>query len=242
MITKLVNASRGLILAFRYVRTFDISLFKGKRVAIVGPADSAYKEKNGEWLDSFDYVVRMNKAPLLLEKEKNLPYIGTRCDVLFHNFFENNESGGGKLDMALYEEIGITYVINPRNTFAGLRRSFNFYKKYLEPYTTYTLPRKFYRDIAKTQGEYHPTMGLSALMTLLRSDFSELYITGFTFFRTPFGEGYRDQMKDPVTYIKKAGVHDIDLEFSTFLAELKKQQHKNIIMDEDLENIVKEAT
>ena len=96
------------------------------------------------------------------------------------------------------------------------------------------------KSIAETQGEYHPTMGLSALMTVLRSDFSELYITGFTFFRTPFGEGYRDQMKDPVSYIKKAGVHDIELEFKTFLNELARQKNKHIIMDDMLEQIVSE--
>lgn len=71
----------------RAVVPFDESWFKGKRVAIIGGADSAYKEKLGEYIDSFDVVVRINNGVRVIEKYKD--YIGHRTNFLFHSLYDN---------------------------------------------------------------------------------------------------------------------------------------------------------
>ncbi len=150
-------------------------------------------------------------------------------------------SGGGKLDTDMFDRQKVKFLINPRNNFKGLRNSFNFYKKYNKAYTTYTLPSKFYRKINDMVGSFKPTIGFTTLATLIQTDFKELYITGFTFYKTPFGPGYRDELNttEKITnYIAETGVHDIELEFAQFKNLIKNAKGKNIKMDGQLEKIL----
>src|SRR5688572_1993232 len=193
---KIFNAFQGLRLQLRYAKKFDLNLFDGKRIAIVGAASSAYNTNKGDYINAFDYVVRINKAPLLLKEGKGIKDIGSKTDILFHSFFENDFSGGGVLDFQLYDKLGIRYVINPIPTFFGHRGIFNFYKKYLLKRTVYILPAEPHAVIEKRFGRFRPTTGFCALHAVLESNFSELFITGFTFFKTAYADGYRDSMKE----------------------------------------------
>jgi hypothetical protein len=75
-----------------------------------------------------------------------------------------------------------------------------------------------------------------------RANFRELYVTGFTFYRTPFGSGYRDNIQDPEkarAFILEQGYHNIDLEFAAF-KDLFRSTKKNIVLDDTLAAIIKE--
>jgi hypothetical protein len=75
----------------------------------------------------------------------------------------------------------------------------------------------------------------------LKSPFKEVYITGFTFFKTPYGKGYRDDLVDMEAnkrHIKAQGIHDPDIEFREFLIMLEKNKGKSIILDDTLRAIV----
>src|SRR5688572_8915743 len=85
---KLYNALVGFLLMMRYTREFDQNVLKNKRVAIVGPASSAYQTNRGEFIDSFDFVIRINKSPLVVKDGKFKADIGSKTDILFHSFFE----------------------------------------------------------------------------------------------------------------------------------------------------------
>jgi hypothetical protein len=240
-IKKITRSITGLWLMTRHVKVFNKSLLTGKRIAIVGPATSTKNTGSGQYIDEFDYVVRINKAPLLILNGKGKEDIGTRTDILFHSFFENDFSGGGPLDFDLYDRLGIKYVINPIPTYFGHRVTFNFYKKYLLPRNVYTLPRQPYNDMARRLGKYRATTGLCALKYLMESEFSELFITGFTFFKTGYADGYRDQMKEvekTQKYISQMKIHNPDLEFEEFKNILVRNQEKKIIMDSTLQKIL----
>tara|TARA_R110002020_G_scaffold47937_2_gene137039 strand:+ start:97911 stop:98648 length:738 start_codon:yes stop_codon:yes gene_type:complete len=218
-LNKVLNNLRGVGLLALHFRTFDFSLLKGKRVAIVGPADSAYSTGLGDYIDGFDFVVRVNRAPYIVATGKFKADIGTRTDILFHSFHENDESGGGILDFDMYKKQSLKYLINPRNNRAGIQMTLNFYKKYHQSQKVFTLPKKLHQLVCEPLGEFRPTIGYLALMSLLHSQFSELYITGFTFYKTDFGAGYRDHIKTKEAakdFIKKVGVHDINMEFYGF--------------------------
>ena len=92
---KTAKAFIGFGLLFFKVKIFrkDI-IFNNKRIAIVGPASSALENENGFLIDGFDYVVRINKA-LITWNTENEKFLGTRTDILFHNFHENFDRGGG---------------------------------------------------------------------------------------------------------------------------------------------------
>ncbi len=242
-LTKVYRALYGFILMLRFTKRFDKDILAKKRIAIVGPASSAYNTKQGEFIDDFDYIVRINKAPHLVDTQKWVADIGSRTDILFHSFFENEESGGGKLDLTLYDRQGIKYIINPIAAYPGYRVTFNFYKKYLANRIVYSLNRNWYKEVVTSLGGFRPTIGFCGLTSILETDFSELYITGFTFYKTPFGEGYRDHMKDAdqaLRYIKEAGIHDPEKEFEVFCNVFRRNRKKNIVLDDTLKSILEQ--
>jgi len=217
-------------------------VFKGKRVAVIGAADSAFEKENGEYIDSFDIIVRLNKAPYSWSPEK-AKFIGSRTDVLFHSFYENTDSGGGPIDFELYEQQGIQFIVNPNNNIKGFRTHLNYYKRNLNNNFTYLLARSFSEKITKNFGKWIPTVGFSALHTVLNSKCKEVYITGFTFFKTPYAVDYRNQltsMEANQKHIKNQGLHKPDLELAQFIKQTG--SHKNsdikIILDSALTNIV----
>jgi len=241
MLTRYYNAFRGFLLLLRNTRRFDTNILTGKRIAIVGPASSAYQTNRGKYIDGFDYVIRINKSPLLLKDGKYEADIGKRLDILFHSFFENDFSGGGPLDFELYDALGVEYVINPIPTFFGKRVTFNFYKKYLQPRVVYGLAPEPYAEAVKAFGRFRPTTGFCALKMALEAEFSELFITGFTFFKTAYGSGYRDALKDVETnkkYINDSNIHNPDIEYEQFKVILAANRHKRITTDIQLKQIL----
>ncbi len=218
-------------------------VFKGKRVAVIGAADSAFEKENGSYINSFDIIVRVNKAPHSWSPEK-AKFIGNRTDVLFHSFYENTDSGGGPIDFELYGRQGIKFIVNPNHNIKGLRTHLNYFKRNLNNKITYFLPRRFCAKMTVNFGKIIPTVGYSALYTVLNSNCKEVFITGFTFFKTPYASDYRDHLIDMESnenHIKKQGIHDPDLEFNEFLLELDeiKNKHTLIILDTMLLKIVK---
>lgn len=237
---KAINYIHGLVLLKRNFKALDPKIFQGKRIAIVGPADSAFGTQKGKFIDDFDWVVRVNRSPYLVDSGLHREDIGTRTDVLFHSFYENDESGGGVLDLKMYSKQGLKYLINPRNNRLGFNNTLVFYRKYLKNFPVFTLPKDLHKQIIGGFEVSRPTIGYMALMTLLYTDFQELYITGFTFYRTDFGPGYRDHIRgkeEAKKFIQKMGIHEIELEYKTIAEEIAKST-KKIHLDPVLQRIL----
>jgi hypothetical protein len=68
-----------------------------------------------------------------------------------------------------------------------------------------------------------------------------VFITGFTFFKTPYADGYRDNIRDinaNKNHILNQGFHNPDLEYDNFLKLLQETPNKNIIVDKKLYDIL----
>lgn len=243
MVVKIYKAFLGLLIMPFRIRIFSPDrIFRNKRIAIVGPADSAYERENGTFIDGFDYVIRLNKALVTWENE-NEKYIGRRTDILFHSFFENMDSGGaGALDWKVFQNFGVQYLIQPRFDKKGWRLMFNYFKKYLNTENfIYVLSHAYYQKIISLFDKHHPTRGFYALYSALTSPCAEVFITGFTFFKTPYAKGYRDNIRDVDAnkeHILKQGFHDTALEYANFLKLLQKASTINIIVDNKLYDIL----
>ena len=241
MIKKVLKAGIGIILYAFYAKKFKLKLLKDKTIAVVGPADSALHTGLGTVIDNYDIVVRFNKAPYQLNEGMHKEDIGSRLDILFHNFLENEKTGGGRLDFELYKKLGIAYVVNPIPTYFGRRLVYNFYKKYLIKENIYIAEKSAYEDNIEKFGKYRPTTGFAGLNFILNSDFRSLHITGFTFFKTAYGDGYRDHLKNPEInkkHIKTENAHDPDIEYNQFVELLKLKSDKEITTDKKLSEIL----
>lgn len=214
--------------------------FKNKKVAIVGAADSAFEEKKGNYIDSFDIVIRINKAPHSWNKEK-AEYIGKKFTYLFHSYYENHYSGGGPMDWQLYKDLGIKKVINPDHSSKGYNTHLNYYKRHLQCRNTYLLARKNYLAIKNHLNGYSPTVGYAALHSVLQSECDEVYITGFTFFTTPYAKGYRKELEDPLVnkqHIYDQGIHNPELELKNLKFHLEHSNCKKIHLDNKLQQLL----
>ena len=239
---KIFSSLNALYLSAKGIKTLNYDqLFRDKRVAIVGPADSAFEKQNGEYIDNFDFVIRINKAPSTWKSESE-SYTGTKTDVWFHSFFENEDSGGGTLSPVVLKDREVSILVNPRTTLDAYRRSFYFYRKYGYSIDVYHLPKDLYMALMSNfSSDLKPTIGLTTLYTLLNSKCKELFITGFTFFKTPYAEGYRDHlidMKANENHIKRQGQHDTELEYEIFKVSLKNSLCSKVDMDKKLEEIL----
>lgn len=215
--------------------------FKNKRVAIVGAADSAFAEKNGKFIDEFDIVIRINKAPHAWNKNK-YEFVGSKFTFLFHSFYENNYSGGGPVDWKLFDKLGIKKVVNPNHSISGYLAHLNYYKRHLSHRKTYILPKSTSNFLKKNLVGFIPTIGLSALTAALQANCKEIYITGFTFFKTPYAKDYRKQLEDMEVnnnHIENQGLHDPNLEFEIFKQILVNSPCKHIHFDKELQKLLK---
>lgn len=242
---KLIKGIYAMFLMIFSLKIFNPKReFKNKRIAIIGAADSAFAEKNGALIDAFDIVIRINKAPHSWVPEK-ADYIGSKLTYLFHSFYENNFSGGGTIDWAYFDEMGIEKVINPNHTKKGLHTHLNYFKRHMKFHKTYLLSKESYRVLKKELEGFIPTVGYSALAAVLQSDCQEIFITGFTFFKTPYAKGYRKDLEDPkanLKHIKNQGLHNPDLEFEAFKNALKLSPCRNIQFDKELQRLLKTAS
>jgi len=226
---------------FKYIKEFDPKIeFRNKNIAVIGAADSALKFANESVIENADFVIRINKAPHAWQPEMQ-HFIGKKTDVLFHSFYENPSSGGGEIDYELYKKFGIQKIVNPNNNSSGRKAHLNFYKRHKIPFQTYLLEKNISEEIYNYINGYIPTIGFYALSCALLAETNSVFVTGFSFFKTPYYKGYRNNLQDPDIndkHIQKQGLHNPELEFLAFQKILKSSPSKSIILDEELEKLV----
>jgi hypothetical protein len=154
------------------------SLLRGRRVVIVGPATTICGSGQKERIDSYDLVVRINNQ--WPPQPERIPDIGSRGDILYH-------CCNGKSPVALLETPGFErfrfawYESNCESTgLAALCARNNI------PSACYD---ELQDELIDKLGTV-PNTGLLAIVHLLSSELSELYVTGFSFHATRYYHGY----------------------------------------------------
>ena len=177
---------------------------KDKRVGIVGPSPSLDGSELGEWIDSFDVVVRLNKAfPVKGEQQKD---VGKRTDIHYHSLCTDEFNGGPVRFKELKENNVILTCAYPKLIqpfYMDFVRFFNENQKWGVPYHEYGL--LYYQEIAKMLGT-RPNTGTLAITDLICYDIKELHIIGFTWFK----DGWQKSYKDPKKILGESKSKDIE--------------------------------
>lgn len=216
---------------------------KDKRVVIVGPAPSIINSGQGNLIDSYDIVVRINKAvpvPINLHKD-----IGSRTDILY-NCLKQTADCGGIINMNILHNNGVKCLICPYPPIFPFKKDIekfvlqneNFNKKHNKLMPFRHIDTKYYK-ILEYQMKSRPNSGICAILDLLSFDIKELYITGFTFFKGGYYKQYRPlNEKQVLDRMKKAGNHN-QLEQKRYMKSILLNDNR-VKMDQALLNVLKD--
>lgn len=182
--------------AGKYIDDQLCQTFYGKRVAVIGPANTAMIEKNGKIIDRYDLIIRLNKGYQLIDKVENREYIGSRTDVLFARLDERDCIDPATFDREMLENQELKYLFGFLRTpeFGYYYRTVSFIEKFGAIFNNQLkiLSIDKYKQILNSLSGSKPSVGYIALHTLMESRATEIYITGLTFYLTEYQDGYRD--------------------------------------------------
>lgn len=205
------------------------SLVAEKRVVVVGPSRSIIGSKQGEYVEAFDLVVRINHQwPV---PDGLITDLGRRMDILYHCC--NGDYPVSRLfvpefqrtKFVCYEEGPDLPVLAARCASDGIDSMES---------------TELYLNLAGPLGG-HPNTGFVAITHLLDAPIAELYVTGFSFYREPYYEGYlgtgnKAEYWRAGDYPQKIWEHTPDSQLRLF-KEITLRDRR-VRMDTPLQNIV----
>ena len=158
-------------------------LVEGKRVAYVCPSPHLKGKKMGEYIDSFDLVVRVNQAYHM--REEDWEDYGKRTDILM-NCLNINKINALRQNMDYARSL--QYIVCPMVSMWDIQRVHNFLDEIGTPW--HNVCDGYLFKVFKEVGTTCNT-GLMGIITLLNYDVKQLYVTGMTFFNmNNFGKVY----------------------------------------------------
>jgi len=193
---------------------------KNKSVALVGPARSLKNSGKGEYIDSHDFVVRLNHAKTDFAEDT-----GLRTDIVYYNGSPHH-----------YESSKINYLVcsYPTTEWFYNERCLPNVNYYSKIFKHRTVDHHLYDDLKVSLDKgrkIRPNTGLVAIVDLLQSDLQKLYITGIDFHRTPYVSSYPVYGQMPLSEVIKefnrgdqGDYHDTDAQFEYFKNEILKDK------------------
>ena len=175
-----------------FLRSKSLSeLVSNKRVIIVGPANYLSNIRNKEFIESFDVVVRINRS---IPVPKNLEeFIGKRTDILVSNLHLAEYGDDIPIKQKTLERAGVKLIYCP---YPKILPFINDQKKYLNGnYNNFNvewIDSLFYRHLEYILNT-RPNSGIITLLTLLRNNVKELFVTGFSFYNDGYYKGYKNK-------------------------------------------------
>ena len=172
-----------------------VSLIKGKKIALVGPAQYMTNSNLGQEIDAHDVVIRLNRGYELVDKYSS--DIGSKTDVLYSCLIERSGNAGNLDPLVLKKKHNIKMIIAPPHSdFSGISRQTKFHdlvnlrkvKEISSLIPIRIVDHKFHTDLA-LKVNCKPNTGFMAIYDLLQLEPSSLSIYGFSFYLDGFMEG-----------------------------------------------------
>ncbi|WP_386176734.1 hypothetical protein [Sulfitobacter sp. R86518] len=208
--------------------------FRGRRIILIGPADTVLEDLADTNVDDYDYVIRFNNG---IELSKRHPEImGCRTDILFHNLRETGERSAGAIPGSYLNENGVKLVVYPHWRTSRLR---NLYLKKRAVLAREggppikLLPPLEMRQLRADLGDRAPTIGTCASLFFLASPAAEVALHGFTFFETAYVLGYNGAVKnaaDARAWVDQGGAHEPLSEKTLLRHRLKESDVAKVVL------------
>lgn len=164
---------------------------KGKRVVLVGPSKTLSMQEEGELIDSYDVVVRLNNMLNIPDDMKK--HLGSRTDVVYATLDDPPKKMAIDCVKNKVKFLSSSY---PRDEWFFPERMLKnvMTLKKINKFKTVVIPNEPYFSIKK-HNKTRPNTGFSAIIDLLSSDLKELHIIGIDFYRSVCLEGENSYIK-----------------------------------------------
>ena len=164
---------------------------KGKRVVLVGPSKTLSMQEEGELIDSYDVVVRLNNMLNIPDDMKK--HLGSRTDVVYATLDDPPKKMAIDCVKNKVKFLSSSY---PRDEWFFPERMLKnvMTLKKINKFKTVVIPNEPYFSIKK-HNKTRPNTGFSAIIDLLSSDLKELHIIGVDFYRSVCLEGENSYIK-----------------------------------------------
>ena len=206
------------------------SFLQNKKVVIVGPAPHIMEYQNGELIDSYDIVVRINHGYIIPEKKKKC--IGSRVDILYDSMLSQKGSG---ITMPIDKlKNRVKWICTSNVLEKHYQDIYDFQQMIKNKILFHIIDFSFWELLVKKMKVPHS--GTVAILDLLRYDIVELFITGFTFYkikgrnRAFYYDGYHEKVKRRRP--TRTSKHNPNKQFK-YIREIYKKD-KRIVCDEVL--------
>jgi hypothetical protein len=166
---------------------------KGKNVAIIGPASSVLFEKNGQEIDEYDIIIRINRGCEIIDNLKD--FVGSRTDILYNSLDFDPLTGG---DLFKMEDPNIKFICCPypikERTFKEKIFLNNGGPSLFEKYQIRFIDEEIYYNLRKETNS-RINSGFGAIVDILNHPVNNIYISGIDFYRSVYCENYNPDRK-----------------------------------------------
>ena len=165
---------------------------KGKKVVIVGPSPYLVGKERGEFINSFDVVIRMNKG-WKITPDRIKDY-GSKTDIRWHCMMEHPDNGG---DFAIDDMMdhGVEWLASqfPRNLDYFHYDNIKFEQKnHNDKINFHCFADLIYFLNIHRALETRPNVAPTAIFELINYDIKNLHLMGVTFFKDGWDKGYKE--------------------------------------------------
>tara|TARA_B100000965_G_scaffold406497_1_gene445724 strand:- start:3946 stop:4758 length:813 start_codon:yes stop_codon:yes gene_type:complete len=219
--------------------------FENKKIIIVGPSPHLIGKNYGEFIESFDLVVRVNELGVITEMSKDY---GSRTDISFLTLTDE----ALEIYAVMKKEVdfkNLKLIVHPRHEY-NLNPITNLgnTKNVNEYYSSLNLDIEFIHIEEPSFEkrceifECFPSTGALAIFQILNYNFSELFICGFSFYTTKYRyspkglEYFRIPKKNQNKHNFRQSGHDTRQEVKALRSLIK--NHENVSGDSFFRKII----
>lgn len=209
---------------------------KDKRICLVGASGELRNNEQGEKIDSYDVVVRVNAGMFVQAPMK--PCIGSKCDILYMGSRTINAWNRNEKLWSAPATHNISWAVS-KVPYKDER--FIDFKKNAGDIRLRALSETWRGDLYRRIGAFSPT-GYLALSDLLCFDLKELYVTGFDFFRGGYYEKYGESEHGALNQNPGKATKPVKHKFEVFAKDFTRlyKNDKRITVDKVLREIIDE--
>ncbi|MDD5294033.1 MAG: glycosyltransferase family 29 protein [Candidatus Izemoplasmatales bacterium] len=208
-------------------------LVRGKSVIIVGPAGYLRNENKGDWINSFELVVRVNHAiPIAFPED-----YGNRTDVLYHIMSHRGKRAKEVVNMEeilAWKRHGIKWLVIRKS--ATSDRVLKLAPLLDGQFPWSCIHHRFEDSVCRAVRVKSPNTGIMAIAHLLNAGVKCLTVTGFDLYASGCYENYGDLKAGEDAKEVNARWHDLESQKEYLRSMIRRD--KRIQIDPHLEGAI----